>query len=310
MGSVSDITPNSFQDTNYNNSSFQSNSYQQLLEQKATPFSNSFLMNRPLPNLSNPNPFANYSSKNLPILVLPTNVNTSSSMVVNTNLITKSSSSSTASTSNQSEPESRPSPFEFQTSKTAQEHAKPSVNSAASNLFSNYFPNASNPFQSTPLIQVPTPITNLNQANQSQFSQIQPAFGMLPNKGNQITSQASVFNTSSQNGSMNLNGPFISAFQNLYSYPINNMTALNSMGSLNQMNSYNMMNSGVRSTENPMQIQYLTSLYLPYSNNNIYNNCYPMMYSNGPEMCIQGQMQPQRNLNNLMPATGVAFNSH
>ena len=269
-------------------------------------------MNRPLPNLSNPNPFANYSSKNLPALVLPTSVNTSSPMVVKKNIMTNAScnSSSTASTSNQSEPESRPSPFDFQTAKTAQEPAKLNTNSAASNLFSNYFPNASNPFQNAPLIQVPIPITNLNQANQAQFPQLQSAFGVLPNKGNQMTSQTSVFNTSSQSGSMNLNVPFISTIQNLYSYPINNMNTLNSMGSLNQMNSYNLMNSGVRSTENPMQVQYLTNLYLPYSNNNIYNNCYPMVYSNGSEMCIPGQMQPQRNLNNLMPATGVAFNSH
>lgn len=43
----------------------------------------------------------------------------------------------------------------------------------------------------------------------------------------------------------------------------------------------------------PMQIQYLTSLYAPYSNNNIFSNYYPVVYQTAPNV----QFQPVQQVN-------------
>jgi len=53
------------------------------------------------------------------------------------------------------------------------------------------------------------------------------------------------------------------------------------------------------SYEPPMQIQYLTSLYCPYSNNNIFSSCYPMMVQNNSGYPGQNTGKPM-GMENMM----------
>ena len=50
---------------------------------------------------------------------------------------------------------------------------------------------------------------------------------------------------------------------------------------------------GLIPCEGPMQIQYMTSLYAPYSNNNIFSNVYPVVISGAP---TNGEATPKSEM--------------
>ena len=117
---------------------------------------------------------------------------------------------------------------------------------------------------------------NNNKANQGWMNPNQPVQASNPviivssNKAPTIQNQQMSFNI--QNGQTNgiIQGGMIPANIN--------------------MNGTNMPT--YISYEPPMQIQYLTSLYCPYSNNNIFSGCYPMVVQNGSGFPVQNPGKP------------------
>jgi len=182
-----------------------------------------------------------------------------------------------------------------------------------SNLVNNFSHNNSYYTQNTnekvfaqkPIHQQRTEMNPMNWATQTQSLPIQSPVIIIANKPISYPSQQVYYSGNGMQNPMSAGTPT--------GFPITMASGIQTtLPNGNGISNGIPLGQQVGSFEQPVQIQYLTSLYAPYSNNNIFSNYYPVVYqnapginiqpvkSNGVDVAVQGNLQQVLN-NELKP---------